>query len=146
MTHLILINPDQSFIYLNLAQPSIRILQDIRVGGSLPDYINPGASPRNATVNYSALMWQNWVVVFPGTPEILQEESWPLIGLLTRRQLDVLYCLSQGLTGKQIANRLNIHPRSVSLHTAALKRSLNANTAAECVQKAARLGILKPGG
>jgi DNA-binding NarL/FixJ family response regulator len=65
---------------------------------------------------------------------------------LTRRQLDVLDCLSQGMTGKQIAGQLNIHPRSVSLHISALKRNLSANTAAECVQKAARLGLLKPGG
>lgn len=65
---------------------------------------------------------------------------------LSRRQLDVLYCLSQGKTGKQVAGLLGISQRSVSLHISALKHNLQANTTAECVQKAARLGILKPGG
>ena len=88
--------------------------------------------------------WGDWVVmILPDDRELPVELS---LQRLTRRQLDVLIGLSQGLTGKQIASRLNIHRRSVSLHISGLKSNLDANTTAECVQKAARLGILKPGG
>jgi DNA-binding NarL/FixJ family response regulator len=146
MTRLILIQPDQTFAYQELTQPFEQVLWDMQVDGKLPDYIKAGSFARNAAVKYSAASWQDWLVLLPvelsAVPTVRPGNG----SRLTRRQLDVLECLSQGLTGKQIAVRLNIHQRSVSLHISALKRNLNANTAAECVQKAARLGILKPDG
>ncbi len=146
MTHLILIKPDQSFSYQIQTQASSRIVQDIDVYGRLPDYIKTDEDMRNPDVKYTAVLWQDWVVILPVDPPETRPENLPEVNRLTRRQLDVLDCLSRGLTGKQIAGRLNIHQRSVSLHISAIKLKLNANTTAECIQKAARLGILKPGG
>lgn len=146
MTHFILIQPDQTFSYQQIMQPADRILQDIQADGKLPDYIKADDTARNPVVNYSALLWQEWVIVLPAAPENTSINRLSSENRLTYRQLDVLHSLSQGMTGKQIAVRLNISRRSVSLHISALKRNLKANTTAECVQKAARLGILKPGG
>jgi DNA-binding CsgD family transcriptional regulator len=138
MTHLILIQPDQSFFYRQITTPAYQLCRDFQVDGRLPDYIKADLAVGNTDVNYSTLVWKDWVIALPAETEV--NPSVP--SRLTRRQLDVLVCFSQGMTGKQVANRLNISQRSVSLHTSALKRSLAASTVAECVQKAARLGIL----
>jgi len=146
MTHLILINPNNSFAYQKLTQSSQMIVKDVCVDGKLPDYIKMNECMRNASVKYTASTWQDWVVLLPVDQPENKDECLAMERRLTMRQLDVLECLSRGLTGKQIAGRLSIHQRSVSLHISALKQKLNANTTAECVQKAARLGILKPDG
>lgn len=146
MTHLIVIHPDQTFSYQILQLPAGQVLLDIQAANGLPDYIKRESSLCKSDVMYATFCWKDWVIALP---DVMSKSSvFQTAGgsRLTRRQLDVLNFLSQGKTGKQIAGRLNISQRSVSLHISALKRNLNANTAAECVQKAARLGILKPGG
>jgi DNA-binding NarL/FixJ family response regulator len=145
MTHLILIQPDQTFSYQQLLPSVSQVLLDFQVERRLPDYIKADASSRNLDVMYSTICWKDWVIALPDEPGNALTYQVSNGSRLTQRQLDVLDCLSQGLTGKQIAGRLNIHQRSVSLHISALKHNLDANTAAECVQKAARMGILKPG-
>ncbi|NMB54505.1 MAG: response regulator transcription factor [Leptolinea sp.] len=146
MTHLIVIHLDQTFSYHILQLPVGQVLLDIQAANGLPDYIKSESSLCKSDVMYATFCWKDWIIALPDVTAkstIFQSAGG---SRLTRRQLDVLNFLSQGKTGKQIAGRLNISQRSVSLHISALKRNLNANTAAECVQKAARLGILKPGG
>ncbi len=142
MTHLLLIRPDQSFIYQQINPSASQVQLDFLAQGCLPDYIKMDGEDRNLCVNYATVVWKDWVIAHPA------ENIVPAPGqkYLTRRQLDVLLDLSEGLTGKQIASRLKISRRSVSLHISGLKRNLGANTTAECVQKATRLGILRPGG
>lgn len=138
MTHLLLIHPDQSFYYRQVAGSPRQVELDIQMDGNRPDYIRAGLPIGKPDVKYSTFIWKEWVIALP-------DETGPAAvrpPRLTRRQLDVLIGLSQGLTGNQIAGRLNISRRSVSLHMSALKTTLAASTAAECVQKAARLGIL----
>jgi DNA-binding NarL/FixJ family response regulator len=120
---------------------------DFQLGGRslLPYGLEPSVG-LDSEVIFSVHRWREWVIALPLEEEVSDQVHLPAARRLTRRQLDVLCCLSEGLTGKQTASRLNIHTRSVSLHISALKRNLNANTAAECVQKAARLGILKSDG
>lgn len=141
MTHILLIRPDQSFTYQQVTPPAGQVRLDFLQQGSLPDYIKVESADSNLNVNYAAVVWKDWVIAHPADAEPLT----PVRNRLTRRQLDVLLDLSEGLTGKQIAGRLNISRRSVSMHISGLKRNLGASTTAECVQKAARLGILKPG-
>jgi len=147
MTHLIVIRTDHSYLYKSLQKSAVEIVLDFQRGGKslLPYGIDLPSNMPDADM-FSAHRWRDWVVALPVEAEDFVQERLPAARRLTRRQLDVLCCLSEGMTGKQTAIRLNIHTRSVSLHIAALKRNLDANTTAECVQKAARLGILKPGG
>ncbi len=63
---------------------------------------------------------------------------------LSPRQRQVLQQLSEGLTTKQIALRLGIHPNTVNMHIRRLKDRLGANTRAEFVGKAARVGWCQP--
>jgi DNA-binding CsgD family transcriptional regulator len=147
MTHLIVIRVDQTFSYQMLQKAAMDVLSDFKTGGSrlLPYGLVPPTG-LSEDFTFSAYGWKDWVIALPTEENIQKPENFSIGRRLTRRQFDVLCCLSEGMTGKQIANRLNIHTRSVSLHISALKRNLDANTTAECVQIAARLGILKTGG
>jgi DNA-binding CsgD family transcriptional regulator len=147
MVHLIMISPDQTFSYREFPGSAPEIRAEILEGKNRSAIT--GFDPQVyclAGIQIDVHIWNDWLVVLPVNQNVFLPGKKPLERRLSRRQLDVLLCLSEGMTGKQIALRLNIHTRSVSLHISALKRNLEANTAAECVQKAARLGILKTGG
>jgi len=147
MTHLIVIRTDQTFFYRIIHKAAAEVLSDIQIGGSwLSQYGIDLPSRFSEPNNFTVHNWRDWVIALPVEKNDIEPVRLPVERRLTRRQLDVLCCLSEGMTGKQIANQLNIHTRSVSLHISALKMKLEANTTAECVQKATRVGILKPGG
>jgi len=138
MTHLLLIQPNQTFSYQQVTVKPDQLARDVQMEGVLPDYIKANNASGKPYVKYAVHIWDDWVVMIPAETGISGDSH----ERLTRRQLDVLIGLSHGLTGKQIASRLNISRRSVSLHVAGIKSCLSASTTAECVQKAARLGIL----
>ena len=60
----------------------------------------------------------------------------------TRRELDVLQLLAQGLTNRQMAERLGVSEHTVKFHVTALLGKFDARTRAEAVARAIRLGLL----
>jgi LuxR family maltose regulon positive regulatory protein len=67
-----------------------------------------------------------------------------LVEPLTPREHDVLALLAQGLTNKEIAQKLVISHGTVRQHAYNLFRKLQVNTRQQAVLKAANLGILFP--
>jgi LuxR family maltose regulon positive regulatory protein len=67
-----------------------------------------------------------------------------LVEPLTPRELDVLALLAQGLTNKEIAQRLVISPGTVRQHAYNLYQKLQVNSRQQAVTKASDLGILIP--
>lgn len=63
---------------------------------------------------------------------------------LTRRELEILAMISQGLTMRQVGNRLGISPRTVETHVAKLYRKLGVRTRVQAVSHAAQLGLIEP--
>ncbi len=63
---------------------------------------------------------------------------------LSRRQAEVLRCLFDGLTDKQIAHRLEIGPRTVGTHMARLHAKLGAANRPAIFQRV--LGAIRPHG
>jgi DNA-binding CsgD family transcriptional regulator len=63
---------------------------------------------------------------------------------LTERQLEVLQLLGRGQTMKQIAEHLDISPRTVAFHKARIKEALGASTTAELLRKAVKARVLDP--
>src|SRR5512139_2286723 len=61
---------------------------------------------------------------------------------LTEREIEVLTMVSTGLTAPEIANRLEIGPRSVENHKRRIYAKLGASTQAAAVGAVAPLGIL----
>ena len=65
---------------------------------------------------------------------------------LTRRQIEVLRKLAQGMTNRDIAEELVLSPRTVEMHVANVLNKLGCNNRAEAVGRAAELGLLDEGG
>ena len=66
----------------------------------------------------------------------------PPIEALTRRELEVLPLLADGLTNRRIAERLGISEHTAKFHVNAILGKLGAATRAEAVALAARQGLL----
>jgi DNA-binding NarL/FixJ family response regulator len=63
-------------------------------------------------------------------------------GPLTRRQLEILRLVSQGLSNAEIARRLSLSEHTVKRHVANLLLRLGLNSRAAATAKAAKLGLL----
>ena len=63
--------------------------------------------------------------------------------LLSERELEVLACLSEGLTTLQIAVRLFISENTVKTHIRHILDKLESSNRTEAVGKATQLGLLK---
>ena len=61
---------------------------------------------------------------------------------LTRREQEIMVLLAQGLSNKQIAQKLFISPKTVENHRANILRKLDLHSTLELVRYAARLGII----
>lgn len=62
---------------------------------------------------------------------------------LTAREHEVLMLIGQGLTMRQMANRLGISPRTVETHMAKLYRKLDVRTRVQAVSRAVSLGLIE---
>jgi DNA-binding NarL/FixJ family response regulator len=62
---------------------------------------------------------------------------------LTPREHEVLMLISEGLTMRQMANRLGISPRTVETHMAKLYRKLDVRTRVQAVSRAVSLGLIE---
>ena len=62
---------------------------------------------------------------------------------LTEREMDILYCLKEGLQNKEIASRLFISAKTVDNHMSSIFYKLEVNSRIKAVQEASHLGILK---
>ena len=64
--------------------------------------------------------------------------------VLSKRQLQVLLLICEGLTGKEIAHRLGIAPKTVEYHRSAIYERLGLKTTAHLVRYAIRTGLIEP--
>ncbi len=63
---------------------------------------------------------------------------------LSKRELETLTLLSEGLSKKEISEKLNISTATVATHVAHIYEKLNVQNAPAAVTKAFRLGIFSP--
>jgi DNA-binding NarL/FixJ family response regulator len=68
--------------------------------------------------------------------------SLPARERLTSRELEILQLISEGLTNKQIANRLSLSAETVKSHVSAVHAKLDADSRAHAVAIAFRHGLL----
>ena len=61
---------------------------------------------------------------------------------LTTRQMQTLELLAEGLSNKEISERLNLAEGTVKIHTAAVYQALRVNSRLEAVSTARKLGFL----
>ena len=63
-------------------------------------------------------------------------------GGLTRRQAEITRLLAEGLTNKEIAQKLFLSPRTVDMHVGNILERLDCRSRTEAARKAATLGLL----
>jgi len=61
---------------------------------------------------------------------------------LTKRQLEALQYLSEGLTNKEIAMRMNLAEGTIKVHVAAAYQVLQVSSRLDAVRKAQKLGLI----
>lgn len=66
------------------------------------------------------------------------------IGTLSARERQILALLAQGLTSKEIAQRISISANTVDNHRARLLSKLNVNNTASAINLAIRQGLIPP--
>jgi DNA-binding NarL/FixJ family response regulator len=67
----------------------------------------------------------------------------PLEVALSKREMDVLHCLAQGMTSAQIASELFISENTVKTHVRHILEKLEASNRAEAVSRAIQMGIIR---
>jgi DNA-binding NarL/FixJ family response regulator len=78
-----------------------------------------------------------------GSREILPEDEAGQLQALTRRESEVLSLLAQGMTNKEIAERLVISERTAKFHVSSILRKLAADNRTEAVTVAAQHGLIQ---
>lgn len=63
-------------------------------------------------------------------------------GGLTRRQMEITRLLAEGLTNKEIAQKLFLSPRTIDMHVGNILERLDCRSRTEAARKAAELGLL----
>ncbi len=89
---------------------------------------------------------QGLVVLGPGVDTMAggYADQQPMLpaGDLTRRELEVLQLVAEGLPNKSIADRLDISEHTVKFHVNAIMDKLGAQSRTEAVTRATRMGLI----
>ena len=62
---------------------------------------------------------------------------------LTRREMEIISLIADGLSSKEIAKQLSISMKTVETHRARIIKKLNVRNVAELIKKVISLGIIK---
>lgn len=136
MTRLIFLPDRKTFILLESPLAAEELAEAVVRGQWRP----PAAYAAGGKRTFHVTRQGQVVVVTP------DEQGLPMIPPpdLSERQREVLQCLAEGLTNKQIAMRLGMSQRTVFNHQLALKQSLQVNTLAQAAAVGTMLGLCQP--
>ena len=150
MTRLLFLLNDDDVLLLSSPLPADQLVEAIRAGEWRPsppcDHLlpvtHPGEPPRLRAFRRGSL------VIVTTQPGGMKKFHRPVSGKtslhLSPRQRQIIQLLSEGLTIKEIAARLKLHPRTVSLHIAEIKSRLGGSTLSQSVGRATLLGLCRP--
>ena len=69
-------------------------------------------------------------------------EASALASSVTPRELQILECVSEGLTIRQVASRLGVSPRTVDAHIGKIYRKLGVTNRVRAIGRATELGLI----
>ncbi len=90
------------------------------------------------SVKYSSGQFEDLIRGFDNSQKKSADDK-----LLTPRQLDVLRCLADGLSNKQIAYKLGLSEGTVKIHITLLMRALNVSNRVAAVRAGERAGLIE---
>jgi DNA-binding CsgD family transcriptional regulator len=140
MTRLLFLPDDQTLIVLDSPLAAGDLLEKVVQGQWTPP--PPYDVVHAATLHATRL--GRTVIVTPHLPLDLSEPAFDEIRrVLKPRQRQILLLLAHGLSNKEIAVQLGLHPRTVAQHIAALKVLFGASSRAQSIRKAVDLGLFE---
>lgn len=137
MTHLLFLPDEQTLLLWNVAMDAATLLAAIQSGAWQPPSPYQGLFSGRG---WQAVLVRGLVIVTPPEADL---PNFSDAQALPPRQYEILELMAEGLTTKQIAQRLKISRRTVALHVAALKQRLGVQTRAESVGRAVALGYYR---
>jgi LuxR family maltose regulon positive regulatory protein len=78
----------------------------------------------------------------PGKKQLAGETPDTLIEPLSEREIDILECLAEGLSNREIAHRLTISLSTVKTHTRNIYTKLGVNSRTQAIAQARAWGII----
>ena len=78
------------------------------------------------------------------TPEVVGDGVTPAALGLTERQQQVLHCLVQGLSNKEICRVLGLAEATVKIHVSAILKALRVTSRTQAVIRCTQLGLAPP--
>jgi DNA-binding CsgD family transcriptional regulator len=145
MTRLLFLPDDQTLVVLDSPLPAGELMECVNQGRWTPpppyDAANGVETPANLHAFRLGSLGRT-VIITPHLPLDLADPGLDEIRrLLKPRQRQILLLLAHGLSNKEIAVRLNLHPRTVAQHIATLKALFGASSRAQSILKAVDLGF-----
>ena len=140
MTRLLFLPDDETLVVLDSPLAAGALVECVNQGRWTPP--PPYGAVKAAVLN--ATRQGRTVIVTPRQPLDLARPALDEIRrLLKPRQRQVLLLLAHGLSNKEIAVQLNLHPRTVAMHIATLKDLFGASSRAQSIHKAVELGFFE---
>lgn len=93
----------------------------------------------------SALPNVNWLPVLNDREyrkDIITRQAKRHINILSTREIECLLCMTEGMSMKEAAKKLNIANETVNSHAKAIRRKLNSKNIAQAVLVASKFGLL----
>jgi DNA-binding CsgD family transcriptional regulator len=135
MTRLLFLPDDQTLVVLVSPLDAGELVARVNLGQWVP----PAPYDKGNAVH--PILHATWlgrtVVISPGLP--LEK----IHRLLKPRQRQILLLVAHGLSNKEIAVRLKLHPRTVALNIAALNEFFGSRSRAESVKRAVEMGLIE---
>jgi DNA-binding NarL/FixJ family response regulator len=137
--------PEVKLIFVSMHTDATFVREALRAGGS--GYVAKQSAPAElATAIEEVLRGRTYLtpLVTKSFVEhtLTPESSTPSLGRLTPRQRVVLQLVAEGRSGKEIAARLGLSPKTVEFHKSNIMRALGLRTTADLVKYAVRHGLV----
>jgi len=117
-------------VYLNEGAPMAALLREAAARGIQAEYVGKLLAAFE--------VWE-----YGSMGDILPHSHAPTLpDPLTPRELDVLHCISQGLSNEDIAEKLVIALNTVKRHTSSIYGKLNVKSRTQAIARARELGLL----
>jgi DNA-binding CsgD family transcriptional regulator len=150
MTRMIFFPGEGSLVVMDSPIPAEELARAVNNGEwVLPSPMNFLNNVRKPGTTLQAICQGEIVIVTLGRAGRTKPVEAPAAGDpsgISIRQHEVLMALSEGMTTRQIARRMNITERTVNYHIAGIKKAFGSLTRAHSVGKAASLGLWHPRG
>jgi DNA-binding NarL/FixJ family response regulator len=140
--------PECKIVFLTISEDEKNLISAIRSGAK--GYLLKSMSPRKLVTTIRAVVRGESALSRTMTLRLMEELTRtkdpeptenPILAKLTRRELDVLRELAQGLSNREIAARLYISQNTVKYHVHAILSKLNVPGRGEAANLARSLGL-----